>query len=325
MSRRAARDPLYRDVRFSHVLDLSIMDVGVRFECDGPVAARQVARAYRRWRGPGRRGKRPPARCRVVVRIVRHRDAPSGRPRPFAARMPDNERLLLQGEGGLALADVARGEGVIYAGPALLRRGPRFIESLLDPVVLLLVTHDDRVPLHATMVMRGRRALLLAAPSGTGKSTLAYAARQAGYAVPADDVVYVQLQPGLRVWGAARALRVPPEARRWFPELRARAPVRGADGDVKLVIPLPSRAAPPATEVTVCLVRRGSGRGGMRPMGAGRIARALTADLETGFDRFQGRMNRVVARLSRGGGYQLTLSRDPNGALPYLDRLLGKP
>ena len=47
-------------------------------------------------------------------------------------------------------------------------------------MTLLLVARQDRQPVHAAMVAGGSAALLLAGPTGVGKSTLAYAAHRAG-------------------------------------------------------------------------------------------------------------------------------------------------
>jgi hypothetical protein len=44
--------------------------------------------------------------------------------------------------------------------------------------------------------------------------------------------------------------------------------------------------------------------------------------VDAGFDRYPARHERVVADLSRQGGWELELSDDPDDALPLLRRML---
>ncbi|MBI2073618.1 MAG: hypothetical protein HYT81_11435 [Gemmatimonadetes bacterium] len=264
---------------------------------------------------------------RVQVRLIAHSGTlaePSGA--PVVSRMPDNDRLVIHAPGSVALADAARADGIIYAAPSLIATPDRLAEAILDPVVLLLVTADDRVPIHAALVGRHRVAVLLAAASGTGKSTLAYAALRSGCRVSADDVVYVQMEPRFRVWGAGRALRVPVEARRWFAELTDLAPVAGPDGEEKLLVALVEAepSAPVAERTAVCLLRRAGAAPGLRRVDPPTVAAALRGGLEPGFDRFADRLDRVVERLSEAGGFQLDLSSHPRDALPYIERMLAE-
>lgn len=303
-----------------------MLGIPVRFECNSAHALQIIDRAYGWWRPLAHRPELIAAH-RARVRVICHGDTlPEGDAFPLVSRMPDHDRLLIHTPGSLALADASRAEAIVYATPALLEAGDRFVSGVLDAVVLLLVTHFDRAPVHAALLHHDRSALLLSAPAGTGKSTLAYAALRAGYHVSADDVAYVQLQPVFRIWGATRALRVPVAARRWFPELDQLAPVIGPDGEAKLSVPLAldhaGRQVP--ERAVVCLVRRGDGMelGRLAPAD---LAPALSAgEMEPGFDRFAGRMASVVEQLSRGGGYCLTLGPDPRDALPYIERMLAQ-
>lgn len=321
-------DPLQRDVPLRHALDLPVLGIGVRFECNAARAAEVVAAAYGWWRSLLQAPEwLSPARVRI--RVVVQEGAESMTPPPrLVSRMPDAERLLIHAPGSLALADTARAEGVMYLTGDLLEAGEPFLTGMLDAVTLMLVTRFDRVPVHAAMVARGGNALLLASATGVGKSTLAYAAHRAGYQVAADDAAYVQLQPGLRVWGAARALRVPAAARRWFTELRSLPASLGADGDAKLPVPIRDGAGltpePVSGRVGVCQLTRTGSAAALEPCDPRAIAEVLSAKLEPGFDRFSHQMPEVARRICAGGGWRLNLSDDPGDALPYIERMLAE-
>jgi hypothetical protein len=63
----------------------------------------------------------------------------------------------------------------------------------LGTVLGILCFRRNRFPLHASCVKIGDKAVAFAAPSGTGKSTLAAALVAQGYALVADDVTTIRL------------------------------------------------------------------------------------------------------------------------------------
>lgn len=321
--------PLQRDVPLRHVVELPVLGVRVRFECNAAHAAHLVEAAYGWWR-PLLSAPDWISSAHVRIRVAVCAGAENVRPRPrLISRMPDNEHLLIHSAGSLALADTPRGEGVLYVTADLLDAGEPFLAGVLDAVTLMLVTRFDRVPVHAAMVVRGGSALLLASAGGVGKSTLAYAAHRAGYHVPADDTAYVQLDPQLRVWGAARALRVPHSGSRWFAELGGLEATIGADGDEKVTVPVregPNAPSPePVVErVGVCQLTRAGSRAALEPVEPGVLAGVLSAGLDAGFDRFRDQMPEVARRLCARGGWRLNLSSDPRDALPYIHEMLSE-
>src|SRR5690606_18579049 len=134
--------------------------------------------------------------------------------------------------------------------------------------------------------------LLLAGPSGAGKSTLAYAAARAGLGVLAEDVVYVQRAPRLRVWGGSPFLHLSAESVRFFPELATAGTVQLANGKTKIVIDLGQSGRsvrPSADRAGVCLLRRGGVSESapvLRALSPEEVASALGAGIEPGFDLF---------------------------------------
>jgi hypothetical protein len=211
---------------------------------------------------------------------------------------------------------------VVYTTPEMVARTEEFTEHLVDPLTLFLLGFQDRQPIHAAAIARGAVAIVLAGPSGSGKSTLAYAAHRAGYHVLADEAVYVQLRPRLRVWGRRPRVHVPLEALTHFPELRGRSPGRRPTGVTKVAVSLDDRGRY-AERVAVCLLAPARG-------GAPRLERVppdvvvaeLTGRLESGFDLYADTIHERATALGARGGWRFTLGPNPATAVPLLDRVV---
>jgi hypothetical protein len=154
--------------------------------------------------------------------------------------------------------------------------------------------------------------MILAGPSGTGKSCLAYAARRAGWPVLSDDIVYVQLRPTLAVWGLPQPIHL----------FREDAPVatdalRWRNGKLKRAI-APDRERPLlARRAVLCPIERGDAV-------ALDVVRASVAPdilpLEPGFDLRAPESRAAFTALSARGYARLTLGRDPTEAIAALYR-----
>jgi len=85
--------------------------------------------------------------------------------------------------------------------------------------------------LHCACVVRDGRGLLLSGRSGSGKSTMALALAQAGFAFLSDDRTWVSRHEGwLQAWGLPTLLKLHPEAVALFPDLRGLEPSVLPDG-----------------------------------------------------------------------------------------------
>jgi hypothetical protein len=223
----------------------------------------------------------------------------------------------------VALLDLRRDDAVAYVTADFLGDVEHFRFSMLEGVTLVLVASHDRIPVHGAMIARGNVAVILAGPSGRGKSTVSYAALRRGWRVLADDGVYVQTSPSLRIWGRPAALLLPDDARRRFPELAAREPTRQAGG--KLKIPVDSRITEepePVAEAMVCILERGD-RVRLEPLGPAELEAGLAVDREPGLAPYGDAPARVGRMLSARGGWRLTLSDDPGDAVGLLDGIAG--
>lgn len=319
------RDPLYRDVPLDYVREFPVLGIATTFLSNSPEVARIVERTYSDWTALSeefRTRPHPGPRTRIVV----HDDEVPSNPAGLNFRVPDQGRLLVATSGSFGLADASRRDACAYITAQLLTQVENFVEGIVEPLTLTLLGSLDREPLHASGVVRGRRALLFAGPSGSGKSTLAYAAYREGYQLLGDEVVYTQLDPHLRVWGRRGRINLPPEVRRYFPDLAGQAPVQSFSGKQKIVVDVPlERRCFLAEQVALCLLlRSGSDEPNLVSISQQEAVRRLTAYREVGFDLYQGTAASRIAALAEGGAWLLDVGSDPHRAVSLLDKVISR-
>lgn len=288
----------------------SLMGIPVTVTADDPALLHAALAAYA---GPAvpTGDREPPLRLHLFVatNIAAREDAAIG------VRV-DGPCLAITGGGVSGRADAGRSEARCTVPPGLLDDPQRLAAEVLDTLLLFLATRRGRVPVHASGIVIGGTAAVLAGPSGTGKSTLALAAHRAGLPVLSDDTVYVQTDPRLRVWGLPRPIHVFPHD----------APGDGAgamrlrSGRWKRAVPLPA-APPPAERAALFLLERGE-RVALHPADPDTAAGRMVALLEPGFDHFRGELPGVARALAAGGAWRLTLSADPAEAVAIIRRTL---
>jgi hypothetical protein len=225
---------------------------------------------------------------------------------------PDADRVVASSPGSFGMSDPFRRETVAFVSEAMVADREHFRETFLEALTFALLSAFDRHPLHAAAVASGGHAVLLAGPSGSGKSSLAMVARTAGLDVLGDDHVWIQTTPKFRVWGAPRHIR-----------LVSNAPSEDPRG--KAVIRLDDARRNPAfyraDSATVCLLSR-ENTASLSRIDDTAIAGALHGRVDPGFDRFPDRHRQIVDELAAGGGWRLTLSENPDDALPFLRSML---
>ncbi|HEX6939824.1 MAG TPA: hypothetical protein VF158_10470 [Longimicrobiales bacterium] len=319
---------LHGGVAWSHVIRLPVLGVATTFATDSAAVYDAVMTTYGAWADLAAHPSLvTPSRATVKIALHDHPASPD-RPTPldaapgFVYRVPDATRLLAFWSGGGGIADTTRCEALAYVTESLAARPAVLAESVLEPLTLFLLGALDRQPVHAAAVVRDGVAVLLSAPSGTGKSSVAYAACRHGYALLADEPVYVQLEPTLRVWGRRARLHLPVEARAHFPELRGVAPVRLPTGKTKIPVDFGDRAAPYADRAGLCLLRRAPGSTpSLERISPGRAAAEMCAHLDPGYDLFADTIGERIERIAGRGAWRLSLGPHPEDALPLLDEI----
>ncbi len=312
---------------------LPVLGIMTTFASDSAAVRDAIAEAYGRWSElPASVVTDSATRVCVLVN-----DASAGRPEAADPAVPAegawapryridaDGRLVVDADGAIGLADAARNESVAYVSRALAHEPTAVVEHVVEPLTLFLLGVQDRQPLHAGAIARGGVGLLLAGPSGSGKSSLAYAARRAGFDTLADEPVYIQSRSELRVWGRRDRLHLPVESREHFPELRDLEPQPLPTGKRKIVIPETGGAVRYTETAGICLlVRDEHSAPDLEAMAVDAVVEALTRELDPGYDLFGATIGESIARVAEGGAWALRWSGGPQRAIPLLERAIAE-
>lgn len=308
-----------RDVGLSHRLLLPVLGIPVTFATNAAAVLEMVEAAFGAWRNldPASAAGADTVQIRLVVGAG---DEGADDHAPFRYHMPDEDRVLITSPGSFGITDPVHRSAVARVTSDLLADAEHFRYGFLEALTLALLTHLDRQPLHAAALVRDGTAVLLAGPSGVGKSTLTYAGLHAGLAVLSEDTVHLQLRPRLRIWGFPGHLHLPTAAVRCFPELADLPTVRLANGKEKVAIDLRHRASTclHADQAVLCLLQRHAAAPTIESLPATQMLRRMPWLRESGFAVFADTVRPAIEALAGRGAWQLTLSPDPTDALPLL-------
>jgi hypothetical protein len=289
------------------------------FRSNSSTVVESFENAYGHWRdlNPSVVSSAPP-RC---IDFIVHPHTPGDFPGGLVYRSHGG-RMLVGRSADLIAIDIDGGSALCFVAPEALAEDGFLETHLLTSAVLSLATGADRHPVHAACVVGRSRPVLLAAPSGVGKSTLCFAALRAGFAFLADDSVFVSVAGTVRAWQGIPALRLPEELTRQHPDLQGLTSLVDAGGRRKRVV-VPSTLPGMASRLyadspAVCLLRRSAdGRSRVVDVDAGVVVEALTAQLESGFDLSRDPVG-VAEALAAGGSYVLHVGLDPEEAVALL-------
>jgi hypothetical protein len=224
---------------------------------------------------------------------------------PYGDHWDDGTTHWFSHHWGLA-ARVTADEAVLGGPAAGYERWVAVRNSMLFVLARLLLA-EDRFLLHGAAVRRDEEALLVVGDSGTGKSSLAYAAHLAGWSVLGDDMVAVEREPdALRVRGIPRVPSIPGDV-----ASDARGDPLPHDARARLELPdfeLDQRAAPIAG-VLIC--RHDDGDGRLVPASATEAVEALVpAFVLSALPRPVTRWFPLATRLARGRAFWLAHAAD---------------
>jgi hypothetical protein len=314
---------MLREERLAHVETLPIFGRLVVFETNSIPVMEAVERSFGGWRRLAEAYEEPDPICRVRI-VVAEGDEGNAEYPTFRYPLSTAHRMVITTPGSVAVAETERHEAYAFVTTALVNRDTHFRYGVVEALALMLVTSTDRHPIHAATVAQDGAALLLAGPSGVGKSTLAYAASRAGLEVRGDEAAYVQRQPDLRLWGTPDRVRLSPAGATHFPELREVPPVQSINGKSKVIVRLEvhEHAWRPLDRMAVCLLSGGDGPVEVERVDAAGILHALTSDVEPGFDLRPEEGRRVAEALAEPGGWRVTLSQDPAEAVGVFEEML---
>jgi hypothetical protein len=296
-----------------HAITLPVLGLPTTFESNDADVVAAAEESFGMWRTLGREhcsGEARALHVRVSVAAGDEGELAHGEHAPVRYSCPDATRVVVQTPGSVAVSDPSKHEAVARVTAALVADRAHFRAEVLEAVTLALLSQFDRHPVHAAAVARDGRAVLFAAPSGTGKSTLAHACHRDGLALMAEDQVRVQLAPRVRIWGWP--LRVRLRNARSGAGTKRTIDVRGGVGSARLV----------ADEFTACILARDGGAATLTPIDAATLARGLDAQLAPGFDRFPERWPEVRDTLAARGGWRVNLSNDVRHGVAMVRTLL---
>jgi hypothetical protein len=224
----------------------------------------------------------------------------------------EGSRLTLTNGAISGHADAISKKAACTVPPQLIGQPAALAAEATDGLLLFLLARTGRTPIHAAGIMVGGTALLLAGPSGSGKSSLALAAMNRGLGVLSDDTVYVQTDPHLAVWGFPRPIHL-------FPRDAPAGdhPTRVRGGKLKTAVALTSPSTPlVAREARLILLDRGD-RLDLEPV-ASESAVASLGRLEPGFDLLATDSAVAAQTLANAGAWRLELAGDPAAAVDLL-------
>ena len=156
----------------------------------------------------------PDATLRIGGSAPRMPDRPPDFEGPYGDHWDDGPRHHFWHHWGLGATIDAK--TAVLGGPAAHHARWVAVRNSMLFVLSRLFYERGRFVLHGAALRRGTTCLLVVGDSGTGKSTLAFAASRAGWHVLADDMVVVEARPdGAIVQGIPRVPSIPGEVARF--------------------------------------------------------------------------------------------------------------
>ena len=318
----AAHDPIVARTALAHGTIIPVLGIPVSFETSDPQVLGIIEEAFGAWRILDQVPALV-ADAHVTFRIwIEEGDEAGPRSAEIVRYQPDPDRVVLRTRASVVIADAGRGDAAAWLTSALLADRPRVRHHVLEAATLALLDGFDRQRIPAAAIARDRTALLLAGPAGSGKSTLAYLAGTHGYRVLADDAVYIQLRPQLRVWGMPGHIHLSPGARRHFPELDDDTAEVLSGGVQRLVVSAKALRALPelplAPSAGVCVLAPGGAGPTLEVVPGEAMEAELSRAVADGANTLGAAASEAVRALSRYGGWRLDPGADPHAVLPLI-------
>lgn len=261
-----------------------------------------------------------PLELRVVV------EAGEELPPEPVARAQGHLLSIVSDARNVAILDLARGFAFCLLSEAAARDAEFASYHFLEAIAYCALCHAHLTPVHAALIARDGRGVLLSGDAGAGKSSLAYACARRGWTFLSENTGWiVRGQDDLMVLGDPHQIRFREPAVALFPELASLEPRKTAAGKLARVLDLARtpelRSAFRCRPASVIFLNRHAGNPArLLPVGPADALDRLAGALPMFEPRVQEEHRRSLCRLAQLPVYEL-LYGTIESAVNELDRL----
>ena len=226
-----------------------------------------------------------------------------------------------------AVADLCAGVGCAWIAGAAAANGDWLRHRFLEPLIYSALVQEKLTPVHASCVARHGRGLLLCAPPGTGKSSLAYVCAQHGWTFVTDDAAYlVNADADNTVLGKLGSMRFKASGASLFPELSQHRSAADVHGEPHFEIataehPEIAQAGECRVQHVVFLERRPGASPQLTPIAREAALERLSRDIPIYEARVQANHRAALQRLLRHDAFILSYSEYIT-VIPLLETLV---
>lgn len=277
----------------------------------------------------------PDARIRLFVHHVD--EEPGFRPRQPLIRSFDGAFWIAASRSSVVSGNVRTGAVTGFVSEKIANIADYLCSAFMQPAFLQVAQPRSIVAVHSACLARDGRAILLRGDSGAGKSTLAYAALRRGYALVAEDVVFLRARSGrtrgkvspddIEMHGLPWLLHLLPDAASLFPELANLSTIERLDGRRKLRITIedrfPGQALARAPLGPLVFVSRGRHAGPRLTALTRSDSLARLESTAIHYERDENHEHAIWDAFLTRPAYLLETSDDPHANAAVLDEITG--
>jgi hypothetical protein len=189
----------------------------------------------------------------TIIRIFVHHvdEEPGFRPRQPLVRAYDGTFWIAASRSSVVSGSARTGIVTGFVSETIADNADFLRSSFIQSPFLQIAQPRSLVAVHSACIARNGRSIMLRGDSGAGKSTLAYAALHHGYALVAEDVIFLRARSGrtegrippddIEIHGLPWTMHLLPDAATLFPDLASLTAFERPDGRLKLGIRIEDR------------------------------------------------------------------------------------